>query len=341
MKILVTGAAGFIGFNLCKKLLAKDLTLIGLDNINSYYDVKLKENRLNELNNISKKLNSDFKFLKVDLTQKYEIFKIFENLKPNIIVHLAAQAGVRHSIDNPYRYIDSNIIGFMNIIECCRHHKVENFIFASSSSVYGGNIKIPYSEMDSVDHPISLYAATKRSNELIAHVYSHLYKIPSTGIRFFTVYGPWGRPDMAPFIFTKAIFSGEPIKVFNNGNMYRDFTYIDDVIEALTKLINKPSVENNSYDLNKTDPSKSWCNFQIFNIGNNCPINLIEFIEVLEKEIGIKAIKEFHPIQAGDVKTTYADTKNIENYLELKNKTSLTIGIKKFINWYKEYYEIK
>ena len=264
MKILVTGAAGFIGFNLCKKLLAKDLTLIGLDNINSYYDVKLKENRLNELNNISKKLNSDFKFLKVDLTQKYEIFKIFENLKPNIIVHLAAQAGVRHSIDNPYTYIDSNIIGFMNIIECCRHHKVENFIFASSSSVYGGNIKIPYSEMDSVDHPISLYAATKRSNELIAHVYSHLYKIPSTGIRFFTVYGPWGRPDMAPFIFTKAIFSGEPIKVFNSGNMYRDFTYIDDVTEALTKLINKPSVENNSYDLNKTDPSKSWCNFQNF-----------------------------------------------------------------------------
>tara|TARA_A100001035_G_C27779578_1_gene501008 strand:+ start:40 stop:1062 length:1023 start_codon:yes stop_codon:yes gene_type:complete len=338
MKILITGAAGFIGFHLCKKLLKDGYQIIGLDNINSYYDINLKLGRLKQLNKADIKSKSNFTFKKVDLVKKEDIFQIFDEVKPDVIFHLAAQAGVRYSIENPFSYIDSNIIGFMNIIECCRKYKVKNFIFASSSSVYGGNTKIPYSEKDPVDHPISLYAATKRSNELFAHVYSHLYDIPSIGIRLFTVYGPWGRPDMAPFIFTKSIFAGEKIKIFNNGDMNRDFTYIDDVIDTLVKLVDKAPLKNKKYDSNKSDPSKSWSNFQIFNIGNSNPIQLMEFIEILEKEIGIKAIKEYLPMQPGDVKTTFAETKNIEDYIETTNKTSLEKGIKNFINWYKEYY---
>ncbi len=338
MKILITGVAGFIGFHLCKKLLNDGYQIIGLDNINSYYDINLKLSRLNELKKAEIKSNSNFIFKKVDLVKKEEIFQIFDEEKPDVIFHFAAQAGVRYSIENPFSYIDSNVTGFMNIIECCRKNKVKSFIFASSSSVYGGNTKIPYSEKDPVDHPISLYAATKRSNELFAHVYSHLYGIPSIGIRLFTVYGPWGRPDMAPFIFTKSIFSGEAIKIFNNGDMNRDFTYIDDVIDALAKLIAKPPVRNNKYDSSKPNPSKSWSNFKIFNIGNSNPIKLMKFIEILENEIGIKAVKEYLPMQPGDVKTTFADTKNIENYIEITNNTSLEKGIKNFINWYKEYY---
>ena len=335
---LITGAAGFIGFHFALEMLKNDYHVIGIDNMNSYYDKKLKESRVQEIEKFTERNNCLWNFFMGDIEDNNFLDKIISKYNPKYIVHLAAQAGVRYSIENPRAYINSNIVGFSNIIDLCVKYNIEHFIYASSSSVYGGNTKIPFSEQDPVNHPVSLYAATKRSNELIAHSYSHIHGLPCTGIRFFTVYGPWGRPDMAPIIFANAIINKKPLKIFNNGNMFRDFTYIDDVIEALTKLINKPSVGNNSYDSNKSDPSKSWCNFQIFNIGNNCPINLMEFIEVLEKEIGIKAIKKYYPMQAGDVKTTCADTRNIEEYLELSTKTSLVIGVKKFINWYKQYY---
>ena len=339
-KILITGAAGFIGFHLCKILLQQNKEIIGLDNMNSYYDLNLKKERLKELYKYKKDKNKNWYFIEGDLIDKELIKGIFKEYEPKLIIHLAAQAGVRYSITNPEAYLKSNLEGFLNIIDVCRNKNIENFIYASSSSVYGGNKKIPFNEVDSADHPVSLYAATKRSNELIAHTYSHLYKIPTTGLRFFTVYGPWGRPDMAPMIFTKAIFSKKPIEIFNNGNMMRDFTYIDDVVDAIIKLIDKPAKIDEEFDKLNPNPSSSWAPYRIFNIGNQESIPLMNFIEVLEKEIGIKAIKNFKEFQQGDVQSTSASIKLLQKWTGFKPYTSINEGIKKFIDWYKTYYHL-
>ena len=339
-KILITGAAGFIGFHLCKKLLQENEEIIGLDNMNSYYDLNLKKGRLKELYKYDNEKNKSLYFIEGDLIDKEIIKRIFREYEPKIIIHLAAQAGVRYSITNPEAYLKSNLEGFLNIIEVCRNKDIENFIYASSSSVYGGNERTPFNELDSVDHPVSLYAATKRSNELIAHSYSHLYNIPTTGLRFFTVYGPWGRPDMAPMIFTKAIFEKKPIEIFNNGNMMRDFTYIDDVINAIIKLIHKPAIIDEEFDKLNPNPSTSWAPYRIFNIGNQESIPLMNFIEILENEIGIKAIRNFKEFQKGDVQSTFASIKLLEKWTGFKPYTPISKGIRKFIDWYKTYYHL-
>ena len=337
-KILVTGAAGFIGFHLCKKLISKNNLLVGIDNLNDYYDINLKHSRLIELEAESKLKNGFWKFIKCDLKDYTGLEKIFEDFKPTIVINLAAQAGVRYSLKNPTEYINSNVLGFLNFLECSRKYKVNNLIYASSSSVYGGNTKIPFSEKDNVDHPVSLYAATKKSNELMAHTYSHLYKIPCTGLRFFTVYGPWGRPDMSPMIFTKAITSKKSLKIFNNGEMFRDFTYIDDVVEIMMRLLDKPAMANPNFSTDDPEAHSSWAPHKIFNIGNSKPVHLMDFIKSLEKEIGIEANKVFLDMQPGDVKFTAADTSLIENYVDFKPNTSISNGIKKFYQWYKSYY---
>ena len=339
-KILITGAAGFIGFHLCKKLLQENEEIIGLDNMNSYYDLNLKKGRLKELYKYNNEKKKSLYFIEGDLINKEIIKRIFREYKPKLIIHLAAQAGVRYSITNPEAYLKSNLEGFLNIIEVCRNKDIENFIYASSSSVYGGNKRTPFNELDSVDHPVSFYAATKRSNELIAHTYSHLYNIPTTGLRFFTVYGPWGRPDMAPMIFTKAIFEKKPIEIFNNGNMMRDFTYIDDVINAIIRLIHKPAIIDEEFDKLNPNPSTSWAPYRIFNIGNQESIPLMNFIEILENEIGIKAIKNFKEFQKGDVQSTFASIKLLEKWTGFKPYTPINIGIRKFIDWYKTYYHL-
>ncbi len=336
-KILVTGAAGFIGFHICKRLVLNGDEVIGFDNLNSYYDTNLKKARLN----ILKKYKKNWKFIKLDIEkEEYKIKEIFDKFRPNIVIHLAAQAGVRYSLENPKAYIKANLNGFYNIIEYSRLFEIRNFIYASSSSVYGGNTKVPFVEKDSTNHPVSIYAATKRSNELIAHSYSHLYSLPCTGLRFFTVYGPWGRPDMAPMIFAKAIYAKQPIKIFNNGNMSRDFTYIDDAVESIFKLIDKPAISDEQFNKNDPDPSKSWAPYQIVNIGNSNPINLMMFIKSLEKEIGQDAIKIFEPMQNGDIEKTYADTNLMQEIIGLYSTTNLQSGIKKFISWYKDFYKI-
>tara|TARA_B100000963_G_scaffold117663_1_gene102409 strand:- start:2405 stop:3427 length:1023 start_codon:yes stop_codon:yes gene_type:complete len=340
MRILITGVAGFIGYHLAKDLLQKSWNVIGLDNLNSYYEKQLKLDRLKDLDSISKQNFSEWEFKKLDLIDENLLEEIFKKKKPEIVINLAAQAGVRYSLENPKAYISSNIVGFSNILECCRKYPVKNFIYASSSSVYGGNKKLPFSESSNVDHPVSLYAATKKSNELIAHSYSHLYGISCTGLRLFTVYGPWGRPDMAPMIFTKAIFDDKPLKIFNHGLMKRDFTYINDVIQCITKLIDKPAKENNKYNMQNPDPAKSWCPHQVFNLGNNSTVKLMNFISILEREIGKKAIKEFLPMQQGDVEETFANTEKIFEYIGFKPTTSIEKGIKEFITWYKKYYRI-
>ena len=338
-KILITGAAGFIGFHLCKKLLKNGEHVIGFDNLNKYYDINLKKRRLKELDKhfVSK---GSWTFYKNDLIEKKKMEEIFKKEKPTVVINLAAQAGVRYSFINPKSYIESNITGFHNILELSNLFKINNFIFASSSSVYGGNKNIPFSENDSVDHPVSLYAATKKSNELMAHVYSHNYNLPCTGIRFFTVYGPWGRPDMAPMIFTDAIINKKPLQIFNGGEMSRDFTYVDDVIECILGLIEKPAKPNLSFNNFSPESSSSWAPYRIFNIGKNSPIKLMEFITALEKEIGMKAVKEFKPLQPGDVKNTAADTQKIFNWIKYKPNTPLEKGIKEFVDWYKKYNEI-
>ena len=340
MKILVTGAAGFIGFHLINKLLEQGYQVIGFDNLNSYYDQELKHARLRKIETLISKNNSNnyWNFIKGSLEDQESLENIFIRNSPDVVINLAAQAGVRYSLENPKSYISSNIIGFFNILECCRHFPVKNLIYASSSSVYGGNKVIPFSEKTIVDHPVSLYAATKKSNELIAHTYSHLYNIPATGLRLFTVYGPWGRPDMAPMIFTSAIINDMPIKIYNNGMMARDFTYVDDIITCITKLINKPAQPNQFFNFDNPDPSESWCPHQIFNLGNSKIVKLMDFIEILENTIGKKAIKEFLPMQPGDIKETFADTKRIYKYIGYRPSTELKVGIKEFINWYKEYY---
>ena len=338
--ILVTGCAGFIGYHLCKKLIPISSQLIGIDNLNNYYDKKLKLDRLNKLKsslNISK---HNWNFIECDICDNDNLKIIFSKFKPKIIIHLAAQAGVRYSLLNPNIYIKTNLIGFSNLLESIRNNKVENFLYASSSSVYGGNTHIPFNENDNVDHPVSLYAATKKANELIAHSYSHLYNIPSTAMRFFTVYGPWGRPDMAPMIFTKSILEKNTLQVFNKGDMYRDFTYIDDVINVIIKLMKKPAFSNPSFNSMHPDPKTSWAPHRIFNIGNSNPIKLMDFIGILEKEIGIEANIEFKEMQAGDMKTTFADTYALEKWIGLKPSTEINNGIKEFIRWYLNYYEV-
>jgi len=337
-KILITGAAGFIGSEVAKRLISENYKVIGIDNLNSYYDVNLKNQRLKNINYITKN-NSEFTFYKGSIEDEKFLNKIFLEHEPNIVVNLAAQAGVRYSLENPMSYFKSNLLGFGNIVEMCRSYNVENFVYASSSSVYGGNKKLPFKESDPVNHPVSLYAATKKSNELIAHTYSHLYKIPSTGLRFFTVYGPWGRPDMAPMIFTNAILNNQPIKVFNNGEMSRDFTYIDDVVDGIIRCCFKPATINSNFDSFNPDPATSFSPHRIFNIGNCKVVKLLDFIEILESEIGIKAIKDFSPMQKGDVVNTSADTTLMNNWVDFYSKTSLQEGIKKFVSWYKSFYK--
>ena len=338
VKILVTGIAGFIGFHLCKKLIAKGYKIIGIDNLNDYYDPNLKKSRIRKLQTISEhKLNS-FEFYISNLESIDKIEDIFRKHSPNIVINLAAQAGVRYSVTNPIEYINSNIYGFLNILENCKKAKVEHLIYASSSSVYGGNKKIPFSENDTVEHPVSLYASTKRSNELMAHNYSHLFNLPTTGLRFFTVYGPWGRPDMAPMIFAKSIFSKKPIKIFNHGKMSRDFTFIDDTVEYIYRLLDKPPINSKFINQNIIPIDESWAPFRILNVGNGNPLSLMNFINLLESEIGISADKLFIEMKKEDVKETAADITKIIKLTGYKPQTLLVDGIKEFITWYKDYY---
>tara|TARA_B100000212_G_scaffold303767_1_gene250749 strand:- start:1084 stop:2112 length:1029 start_codon:yes stop_codon:yes gene_type:complete len=339
-KILVTGAAGFIGFNLCRKLINDNYEVIGIDNLNSYYDINLKKSRLNLLEFESQRNHRNFTFFEESIENQKQIYKIFKDYKPNKVVNLAAQAGVRYSLINPNAYIQSNIVGFSNILEACRKFNVKHLLFASSSSVYGGNTKLPLSENDNVDHPISLYAASKKSNELMAHAYSHLYNLPTTGLRFFTVYGPWGRPDMALFIFTKSILENKPINVFNHGDMIRDFTFIDDIVSSLLQIIKKKPKGDLNFDKNDPNPSSSWAPYKIFNIGNSNPVKLLEYISEIEICLDKKAIINFEDMQPGDVKSTSADTSLLEKWISFKPKTSINYGIREFVKWYKEYYEI-
>ncbi len=334
-KILITGAAGFIGYHLSKLLCDKGLDIVGIDNLKDYYDVNLKIARLEQLQDYQ-----NFKFEKIDLVQKDSLIKLFEKEKIKYVINLAAQAGVRYSIENPYAYIDSNIAGFANILEACRNFPVKHLIYASSSSVYGANVKQPFSENDNVDHPVSLYAATKKSNELMAHTYSDLYKIPTTGLRFFTVYGPWGRPDMAYYSFTKAILEGKEINVFNNGNLERDFTYINDIVNAIEKLLDKIPEENPGWDRLSAEPSTSFAPYRIFNIGNNRPVKLMDFISTLENLLGKKAKRNFLPMQPGDVYSTFADISKLNKLIGYKPTTSIEEGLEKFVSWYKQYYKI-
>ncbi|WP_226391197.1 NAD-dependent epimerase [Penaeicola halotolerans] len=336
-KVLVTGAAGFVGYFLSKRLCAEGFEVTGLDNLNDYYEVSLKEARLKELLPLA-----NFSFHQGDLTDAVFINELFEKGKFDYIIHLAAQAGVRYSIENPKAYIESNISGFLNVLEACRKYTCKHLIYASSSSVYGANVKMPFAVQDAVDHPVSLYAATKKSNELMAHTYSHLYGIPTTGLRFFTVYGPYGRPDMAYFSFTRDILSGKPIKVFNFGKMKRDFTYIDDIVEGIYRLIpHIPAVNSTLWDANTPDPSASFAPYRVFNIGNNEPVELNRFIEVLEEHLGKKAKRELLPMQDGDVVATYADISPLQREVGFKPSTSIEKGLAEFVKWYRSYYKVK
>jgi UDP-glucuronate 4-epimerase len=332
-KILVTGTAGFIGFHLAKALLAKGEQVIGLDNVNAYYSVQLKRDRLAQLEGLP-----GYTTIEMDLADQSAMRTLFAEQRFERVIHLAAQAGVRYSLTHPEAYIDSNLVGFMNILEGCRHAGVGHLLYASSSSVYGSNKRQPFSIHDNVDHPVSLYAATKKANELMAHTYSHLYGLPTTGLRFFTVYGPWGRPDMALYIFTKAIFEGRPIDVFNHGKMKRDFTYVDDIVEALVRLVDTIASPNPDYDPLKPDPGSSQAPYRVYNIGNNQPVELKRFIEVLEQCIGHEAKKNFLDLQPGDVEETYADVSDLERMIDFRPATSIETGIAKFVNWYRAYH---
>ncbi|MGK7877123.1 MAG: NAD-dependent epimerase [Xenococcaceae cyanobacterium] len=334
--VLVTGAAGFIGFHLSQRLLARGDKVIGLDNLNNYYNVSLKKDRLTQLQQ-----KFGFSFHKLDLADKQEIAKLFTENSFDVVVNLAAQAGVRYSLKNPHAYVDSNLVGFINILEGCRHSDVKHLVFASSSSVYGANTKIPFSVYDNVDHPVSLYGATKKANELMAHTYSHLYGLPTTGLRFFTVYGPWGRPDMALFLFTKAILAGQPIDVFNYGKMRRDFTYIDDIIEGVIRVMDKIPEPNPNWSGESPIPGTSNAPYKIYNIGNNQPVELMHFIEAIENCLGMKAEKNMIPIQPGDVPATYADVDNLVRDVGFKPNTQIEVGIERFVKWYRDYYRVK
>ena len=335
MTVLVTGAAGFIGFHLSRRLLAEGVEVVGLDNLNDYYDVKLKKDRLAIL---SQALN--FTFVELDLVDTAGMEKLFQNYSFQRVVNLAAQAGVRYSLENPKAYVDSNLSGFLNILEGCRHNRVEHLVYASSSSVYGLNSSMPFSVHDNVDHPLSLYAASKKANELMAHSYSHLYGMPVTGLRFFTVYGPWGRPDMALFLFTKAILTGEPIKVFNQGKMERDFTYVDDIVEGIVRLLPTIPQPNPDWDGAAPDPGSSPAPYRLYNIGNHSPVKLLDFIALIEKALGQKAQKELLPMQPGDVPATYADVEALSQAVGFSPDTPLEKGISNFVQWYREYYKV-
>jgi UDP-glucuronate 4-epimerase len=335
-RILVTGAAGFIGFHLSKRLLSQGYEVTGLDNINDYYDVGLKESRLEIL-----RKSSGFSNHKIDLQNKSAIDTLFSSKGFDYVVNLAAQAGVRHSIDSPYTYLESNILGFLNILEACRHHPVKHLIYASSSSVYGANKKMPFSTHDSVDHPLALYAASKKSNELMAHAYSNLYSIPTTGLRFFSAYGTYGRPDMALFIFTKSILAGEPINVYNHGKMKRDFTYVDDLVESIVRLIPKIATPDKNWDGLHPNPATSFAPYRLYNVGNSSTIELIRYIEIIEEKLGRKAIKNFLPMQEGDVPDALADVDDLVSEINFKPSTPIVVGVGKFIDWYLDYYQVK
>ncbi|TDF37274.1 NAD-dependent epimerase [Alteromonadaceae bacterium M269] len=338
MKVLVTGAAGFIGSHVSLYLLGRGDQVVGLDNINDYYDVNLKHARLKR---IEEHENADkFSFVKLDVSDRAGMEKLFEEEKFDKVVHLAAQAGVRYSIENPHAYIDSNIVGFTNILEGCRHNKVAHLVYASSSSVYGANESMPFSVHDNVDHPLSLYAASKKANELMAHTYSHLYGMPTTGLRFFTVYGPWGRPDMALFLFTKAIMEDKPIKVFNYGNHRRDFTYIDDIVEGIIRTLDHTAESNPEWSGEKPDPGTSKAPWRVYNIGAQTPVQLMDYIGTLEKNLGKTAEKELLPLQDGDVPDTYADVEALVEDVDYRPKTTIQEGIKNFVAWYKDYYKV-
>ena len=332
MNVLVTGAAGFIGFHVAQKLLARGDRVVGLDNLNDYYDVNLKLARLAQIENLP-----GFTFAKMDLQDRPAMEALFKQHQFDAVINLAAQAGVRYSLENPHAYVDSNIVGFTNILECCRHHKTGHLVYASSSSVYGMNSAMPFSIHDNVDHPISLYAASKKANELMAHTYSHLFGLPTTGLRFFTVYGPWGRPDMALFLFTKAILAGEPIKVFNNGQMQRDFTYIDDIVEGVVRVTDKTATPNPDWSGATPDPGTSSAPYRLFNIGNNNPVMLTEFIAAIEKALGKTAERELLPMQPGDVAATYANIEDLIEAVDYRPQTPIQVGIDNFIAWYLEH----
>lgn len=335
MATLVTGAAGFIGFHVSTRLLERGESVVGLDNLNAYYDVRLKESRLNLLQKYP-----GFSFVKADVADRGLIPELFARNKFKKVIHLAAQAGVRYSIQNPHAYVDSNLVGFVNILEGCRHSKVEHLTYASSSSVYGANTQLPFSVHHNVDHPVSLYAATKKANELMAHTYSHLYGLPTTGLRFFTVYGPWGRPDMALFLFTRAILKGEPIDVFNHGQMRRDFTYIDDIVEGVVRVSDQPATENAAWSGAQPDPATSAAPYRIYNIGNQNPVDLNDFITAIEKALGKKAQRRLLPIQPGDVPATAADVQALTDAVGFKPSTSIQDGIDRFVRWYRDYYAV-
>ena len=331
--VLVTGAAGFIGFQLSRRLLNDGIRVTGVDNLNPYYDVRLKEDRLAKISSAD-----NFTFVKLDLADRKALEGLFDSNDFDVVVNLAAQAGVRYSLTNPHAYVDSNLVGFVDILECCRHHKVKHLVFASSSSVNGANTNMPFSIHHNVDHPVSLYAATKKANELMAHTYSHLYGLCCTGLRFFTVYGPWGRPDMALFLFTKAITEGKPITVFNHGKMQRDFTYIDDIIEGVVRVMARLPEPNPVWRGDKPDPGTSYAPYKVYNIGNNNPVELLEFIEEVENALGRQAEKKFVDLQPGDVVATYADVDDLMQDVGFKPQTSIASGIRRFVEWYQDYY---
>jgi UDP-glucuronate 4-epimerase len=335
MKVLVTGSAGFIGYHVSQRLLERGDTVVGLDNLNAYYDVSLKEARLARL-----AAHGGFRFAKLNLEDRERMASLFAAERPQRIVHLAAQAGVRYSLQNPHAYLDSNLAGFINILEGCRHNGAEHLIYASSSSVYGGNTRLPFSEHDNIDHPVSLYAATKKANELMAHTYSHLFRLPTTGLRFFTVYGPWGRPDMALFLFTKAILDGRPIDVFNHGNMTRDFTYIDDIVEGVVRVLDRTAEPDSAFDAARPDPGTSNAPYRVFNIGNSQPTPLNDYIEALEEALGKKAQRNLLPMQPGDVQATSADTTELDRWVGFKPSTPVKEGVRRFVEWYREYYGV-
>ena len=335
MKVLLTGAAGFIGMHVALRLLERGDEVVGLDNLNDYYDVRLKEARLARLTPAA-----GFRFVRMAVEDRDGMAKLFEAERFDRVVHLAAQAGVRYSLQNPNAYIDANIVGFMNVLEGCRHSAVKHLVYASSSSVYGGNTKMPFSEADSVDHPVSLYAATKKANELMAHTYSHLYGLPTTGLRFFTVYGPWGRPDMALFLFTKAMIEGRPIDVFNHGDMQRDFTYIDDIVEGVIRTLDRVAETDPAFDGDHPHPGHSKAPFRVFNIGNQGPVPLMEFIQAIEKALGITAQKNLLPMQPGDVPATYADVSELTAWTGFSPSTAIDDGVARFVAWYRDYYRV-
>ena len=350
MTVLVTGAAGFIGYHLSRRLLEQGTPVLGFDNLNPYYDPALKRARLQELHRVAERTGTPLAMVEADLADGAAVEAAFQARspagsplpcpRPRRVVNLAAQAGVRHSLENPAAYIQSNLVGFSHVLECCRHHRIEHLVYASSSSVYGGNARLPFSEHHGVDHPVSLYAATKRANELMAHTASHLHALPATGLRFFTVYGPWGRPDMALFRFTRAMLAGEPIDVYNNGEMVRDFTYIDDIVEAVLRVLERPATPDPAFDPHQPDPAGSWAPHRLFNIGNASPMPLRTYIEALEQALGITARKRYLPLQAGDVVATAADTSALEAWIGFRPGTPVAEGVARFVAWYRQFYGV-